>query len=334
MRHGPGLVQLSLKRGALLAAANWPVVAVQFAASTVFKALLAIPMAGGALLAFVLAGQRALNPVDTGIERWSGIVAALIDQPVALAAFLAAFGIAVLGGSVFMFLVKGGTVSVLAAGDRAAGEIERGPWGLDGLWHAAAFSPERFIEGSGRLFRRYLRLGIGLIAVYAASAAFYLAIVFGYRPVAPVAPLVGWALVTLVSGGFVLWITIVNLFYLLAQLAVAVDDTGVRAGLRLAWRFAWADLRAVARLFAIVLLLVVLTSAVALLAAAGLSLVAFVPLVGVVVWLPIQIVAWLVRGLVFEYLGLAALGAYLRLYRTSPAAGDATGSVSEVPVSA
>jgi hypothetical protein len=132
----------------------------------------------------------------------------------------------------------------------------------------------------------------------------------------------------------VLWITVVNLFYLLAQLAVAVDDTGVRAGLRLAWRFVWADLRAVSRLFVIVLLLVVLTSAVALLAAAGLSLVAFVPLVGVVVWLPIQIVAWLVRGLVFEYLGLVALGAYLRLYRTSPAAGEATGPVSEVPLSA
>jgi hypothetical protein len=43
-------------------------------------------------------------------------------------------------------------------------------------------------------------------------------------------------------------------------------------------------------------------------------LIAFVPLVGLAVF-PLQIAALLVRGLAFEYLGLAALGAYVSLYR-------------------
>ena len=50
------------------------------------------------------------------------------------------------------------------------------------------------------------------------------------------------------------------------------------------------------------------------LAWSGVGLIAFVPLVGLAVF-PLQIAAWLIRGLVFEYIGLTALGAYLTLYR-------------------
>ena len=53
---------------------------------------------------------------------------------------------------------------------------------------------------------------------------------------------------------------------------------------------------------------------VSILATAGLGLIAFVPLVGLAV-LPLQLAAWLLRGIVFEYLALAALGAYLSHYR-------------------
>jgi hypothetical protein len=31
--------------------------------------------------------------------------------------------------------------------------------------------------------------------------------------------------------------------------------------------------------------------------------------------LPLQILAWLLRGVIFQYLGLTAIGAYLQLYR-------------------
>ena len=43
-------------------------------------------------------------------------------------------------------------------------------------------------------------------------------------------------------------------------------------------------------------------------------LIAFVPLVGLAI-VPLQAAAWLVRGFVFEYLALTALGAYLTQYR-------------------
>jgi hypothetical protein len=58
-----------------------------------------------------------------------------------------------------------------------------------------------------------------------------------------------------------------------------------------------------------------------MLTTAGLGLIAFVPLAGLAV-LPLQLVAWLLRNLVFQYLGLTALSAYLGLYRSF--AADAT----------
>ena len=46
------------------------------------------------------------------------IASALMSEPVALVAFVAAFAVVLLGGSVLMFLVKGGTVDVLVAAHR------------------------------------------------------------------------------------------------------------------------------------------------------------------------------------------------------------------------
>ena len=45
--------------------------------------------------------------------------------------------------------------------------------------------------------------------------------------------------------------------------------------------------------------------------------IAFVPLVGVTV-IPLQIVVLLLRGVLFEYIALTALGAYVTLYRRHP----------------
>ena len=49
-------LKLLLKRGALLAAANWPAVAIQFVAETTFQVLLAVPIIGAAILVAVLLG--------------------------------------------------------------------------------------------------------------------------------------------------------------------------------------------------------------------------------------------------------------------------------------
>jgi hypothetical protein len=50
--------------------------------------------------------------------------------------------------------------------------------------------------------------------------------------------------------------------------------------------------------------------------------VAFVPFVGLAV-LPLQLLAWVFRGVVFQFLGLASIGAYLRLYREGGSARPA-----------
>ena len=52
-----------------------------------------------------------------------------------------------------------------------------------------------------------------------------------------------------------------------------------------------------------------------MLATAALGLVTFIPFVGLAA-LPLQVLAWLLRGLVFQYLGLTVVGAYLKLYGT------------------
>ena len=65
------------------------------------------------------------------------IASALMSEPVALVAFITAFASSLLGGSVLMFLVKGGTVDVLLAANAAAGPIEREPLTLDTLRSAS-----------------------------------------------------------------------------------------------------------------------------------------------------------------------------------------------------
>jgi hypothetical protein len=82
---------------------------------------------------------------------------------------------------------------------------------------------------------------------------------------------------------------------------------------RAAARFIRAEARELTGVFLVVVALVVAATLASALAWSGVALIAFVPLVGLAV-VPLQLVALLVRGLVFEYLGLTALGAYLTLY--------------------
>ena len=65
--------------------------------------------------------------------------------------------------------------------------------------------------------------------------------------------------------------------------------------------------------FGVILFLVVLATIASVGATTGLGLIAFVPVATLIV-LPLQLGAWLLRTLVFQYLGLTALAAYLHLY--------------------
>jgi hypothetical protein len=316
MRQLIGL-RASLKRGALLTAANWPIVLVQFAAETTFKLLLAVPIMGGAVLVALLLGAD-LQDMLSGDWRHlvTAIAGALLAQPLALAAFLVAFLLVLVGGSALMFLIKAGVVSILAASHANAGPIEQPPLRGAAFWRASAFGVERFIDGCTRLFGRYLRLGFGLLAVYGLSGVLYLAVIVGgYRLVGDPGFLVEWTLLAAAgSTALIVWITAVNLLYLLTQMVIAVDDRPVRAAFRQVLRFLRARPLEIAAVFGSILVLVVAATAGSVIAAAGLGLISFVPLVGLAV-MPLQVAAWLMRGLVFQYLGLTALGAYLALYR-------------------
>jgi hypothetical protein len=305
-----------LKRGALLTAANWQTVAIQFVAETTFQVLLAVPIIGAAILVAVLLGADLADLLQGSLrDTFTTIASTLMSEPVALVAFVTAFTLVLLGGSVLMFAVKGGTVDVLLAANAAAGPIERLPLTVDSLRPAAQFTLQRFTDGCARLFRPYLALGFGLMVVYALSIAGYLGFVlYGYRAAEGRVLILGWTFIAaLAAAMLVAWMTVINFLYLLLQIAMAVEGVGVAQGCRAAARFIRAEVRELAGLFLVVVALVVAATLASALAWSGVGLVAFVPLVGLAVF-PLQLAALLVRGLVFEYLGLTALGAYLTLY--------------------
>jgi hypothetical protein len=310
-------LKLLLKRGALLAAANWPTVAIQFAMETTFQVMLAVPLVGAAILVAVLLGADVANLLQGGLNQiFTTIAGALMSEPLALVGFVASFAIVLVGGSVLMFLVKGGTVEVLLAANTVAGPIEREPITWDGIRAVSRFTLPRFMNGCTRLFRRYLALGLLLMLTYVVSGAAYVACaVYGYRAAGDRTLVIGWALLAALGAGLlVVWITVVNLVYLLLQIAIAAEDVGVGAACRIVGRLVRTRFRDLGRVFVIVLAMIVGATFASALAWSGMGLIAFVPLVGLAV-LPLQVVALLLRGLVFQYIGLSAIGAYLTVYQ-------------------
>jgi hypothetical protein len=70
--------------------------------------------------------------------------------------------------------------------------------------------------------------------------------------------------------------------------------------------------------FGVMLAIVVLATGVSVLVMGALGLIAFVPFFGLAV-LPLQLVAWMFRAVVFQYIGLTQVGAYLKIYRSHAA---------------
>jgi len=306
-----------LKRGALLAAANWQTVAIQFVVETTFQVLLAMPIIGAMALVAILLGADVADLLQGSLrEMFTTIASTLLSEPLALIAFVVAFALVLLGGSVLMFVVKGGTMEVLAAANADAGPIEQHPLTFDMLRGAGRFTLQRFTSGCARLFRPYIALGLTLMVVYAISIGGYVVFVgYGYRTAQGRVLFIGWTFIAALAAALlVAWITIVNLLYLLLQIAMAVEGVGLAQGCRAAASFIRAEFRDLVRVFLVIVVLVVAATLASWLAWSGVGLIAFVPLVGLAVF-PLQIAALLVRGLAFEYLGLTALGAYLTLYQ-------------------
>ncbi len=324
-------LKLLLKRGALLAMANWPTVAIQFVAESTFQVLLGVPIVGAAILVAVLLGTDFADVARGGLrEIFTTVAGTLRSEPTALVAFIAAFAVALVGGSVLMFLVKGGTVDVLLAAEASAGAIEREPLTIARVQRVSCFSVERFMRGCARLFRPYVWLGIALMGVYALSAAAYLGfVVYGYRAATGGMLIIGWTfLAALATAALIGWITLVNFLYLLVQIAIAVEGVTLGDAPRVVARFIRAQFRGIAGVFLVVLALVVAATFVSALAWSGVGLIAFIPVVGLAV-VPLQLVALLVRGLLFEYIGLTALGSYMTLYRLHRASSHRTEAVGD-----
>ncbi len=223
-------IKNALKRGALVTAANWQVVLIQFVAESAFKALLIVPVVGAAFLVTLLVGSSVEEIVSGDLRQTLGIaIAALGEHRAALGAYLAGVGVVLVGGSILMFVVKAGSVGVLVDADRAGPAVERPPLHVDTVRQAERFSLERFSDASTRFRHRFVRLGLGLLVVYGMTVgAYLLALVSLYRVST------AWNLAWLGTLGaaaastlLVAAITVVNLIYLLLQVLVVSRDSSV-----------------------------------------------------------------------------------------------------------
>jgi hypothetical protein len=330
---GPTRLKLSIKRGAVLSLANWPVIVTQFVAEATFKLLLAVPVVGGAFLVALSLG-RDVNDLLGGDLRESatGVAASLIAHPAAFAGFIVSGLIVIVGGAVVMFMLRGGTLSVLVDAQRHAGPVERYPLRLSLMRRASRASVDVFMHGLRHVRRRFLRLGFLLLALYALSGGLYLlVVVLGYRTLGDEGLAVEWTvLAAIFSAVLVGWITIVNTVYLVVQVIVVAADVSIRRGAAVALAMLRSEPRLVLGIFVVTVSLVGLATLASLVTTAGLGLISFVPFVGLTV-LPLQLLAWLVRGLVFQYLSLVSAGAYLSVHE-SRAHGQAAVMVPAAPV--
>ena len=310
-------LRTALKRGALVAAANWQVIVVQFVAETLLKVAIAVPVLAGVFLVAVDLGADAVDLLQGDLFNSARVVyGSLRGSPVAFASFIAAVALSTVGAAVFTFITKGGVVRLLVQGEAQAGTIEQPPLRWAAVKRSAAWSIDGFLEGCRHMSRRYVRLGLLLLGVYAVSAAIYLSFLYGgMRVMSDGGVIAGWPFIALAaSSALIVWITLVNLIYILVQMIMAAGDVGVRTAARRLATFAHDDARQVAGIFGVVLLLILMAGAASLLATAGLGLIAFIPLIGFAV-LPLQFAAWLVRGLLFQFIGLTAFTAYLAQYQ-------------------
>lgn len=311
-------LRVALRRGGLVTAANWPLVVAEFAADTLYKAALGVPVVGGALMVAVLVGGDLSSLLSQGLRTGAGMVlTSLFGSPVALASFILAVGVVAVGGAVILFLVKAGSLTVLIRGERqASDELHAGSLRFDLMRRASASELEVFVGGVRNCGRRFAMLGGWMIAGYILIGGGYAAaMITAYRWAARTEWISAFPLILLVAtSALVVLITILNLLYLLLQIIVVSEDCSLGDAAAHLRMFLMHDSRQVAGIFGVILTITVAGTAASLLVTAGLGLIAWVPLVGLAV-VPLQAAAWLARGLVFEGIDLTALAAYAAQYR-------------------
>ena len=310
-------LRAALKRGALITAANWPVIVVQFIVVSIARVALAVPIAGGAFMVAVLSDADVTSIFSGGLRSAAGIViASLLTRPIALWSFVMALAVVAVGSGVISWLAQAGVMGTLTAGERMAGDLHRPPLRLDAVRRAGAFSIEGFLDSVSRLGRRFVLLGAWLYAGYAVLATLAVAVL---TLATRLADGDGWSFVLPLSAVVVTAVGLVavgalQLTQALLQTIMTTDDCRLSVSVARLRLFLLHDARQVLGIFGVVLLLIVLATAASVLATTGLALIAWVPLVGLAV-VPLQLAAWLVRGVVFHYMELTAWSAYQSQYR-------------------
>jgi len=310
-------LRAALKQGALVTAANWPVILIEFALWSLFELSLGVPILGGAFMVAVLLGFDLDGLIGQGLSNTADlIIGSLVAAPVALGAFFLALGIVAAGGLMLVFVVKAGTLAVLVAGEKAAADLHRAPTHVAATRRASAFTLAAVYAGTRRYGGRSARLAAWLSLTYLVivAAAFGL-IAIGFRLAADSAWASAWLLlVALVTSAAVLAATVTNLVFDLARIVVVTDDCRVGEAFRRAREFVLRDARHVLGIFAVTSVMVAVAAAAWLVATANIAFIGFVPVVGMLV-APLQAAIWIVRGLLFQFLGLATLMAYQTQYR-------------------
>lgn len=319
-------LRAALKRGALVTAANWPLILVQFIVVSVSRLALAVPIVGGVFMVAVLSNADVTSVFSDGLRSAAGLViASLLHKPVALWSFVVALGVVAVGSGIVSWLAQAGVMGTLTAGERLAGDIHRPPLRMEALSRAGTFTIETFLGWASKFGRRFVLLGAWLYAGYACVGT---AAVAALAVVARLAERDGWSAImplsaVSVTAAVLVTVAALQLVQALLQTIMTSDDCRLSAAVARLRLFLLHDARQVLGIFGVVLALVVLATAASVLATAGLALVAWVPFVGLAV-VPLQLAAWLTRGLVFHYMDLSAWSAYQSQYRryADPEAAD------------
>ncbi|MFI5177028.1 MAG: hypothetical protein ACHQO8_00605 [Vicinamibacterales bacterium] len=310
-------LRAALKHGALITAANWPVVLVEFVFESLFKFALVVPVMGGAFMVAVLLGEDVGMIFGQGVRAAADlVVGSLGTAPAALASFFGALALVAVGGSLVMYVVKGGTLWVLVASERLAGDIQRGPVHIDDLRRAYAYDLGALVDRTRQFWRRSAVLAAGLSVAYIGIGTGYIvALTMSFHLAAETTWTPAWPLlVLLATSTSVIAVTAVNLGFDLLRVIVITDDCRLRTAVARLRAFLVADSRQVLGIFGVIGALTGLAMAVSVVATAGLAFIAWVPFASLIA-VPLQVAAWLVRGLVFQYVGLTALSAYQTQYR-------------------
>jgi hypothetical protein len=307
----------ALRRGALVTAANWQVVIIEMVLEALLKVAVAVPVVGGAFMVAVLLGADVRTLLDEGIRSMAELILSLLtNAPVALGSFVAAVALVGFGGSLIMFVVKAGTLAILVSAERIAPDVDRTPMRLDLLRRSSAYTVEGLLAAVRHFRTRAVVLAIWLGVAYVLVAVVYAAAIrstFGLTD-DPVWVSVWPIAVAVITSTGLVTVAAINLFYDLTRIVLVVEDCAVMTALVRLWRFLVADTRQVLGIFGLMGALGAAATAAALVATAGLALISWVPIVGLIV-LPLQLVAWLVRGLIFQFMDLMTMVAYEAQYR-------------------